>query len=419
MWKSLLVGTLLLGLAVDVAKSAASTDGKSDNPEDADSNKNKCGLYLAISSTSTVDETNWGLFAGKDIPKDTSIASPEVSIIIPHLRANNYPVHYEQKSDAEKHQHEQGFMSQMVDFFENFFWTAETGAAQFELTNGRLLAAIPGAGVLTGYSPKKTNTDWNVTSAYLRPLMGEQTGVPHPERGAISPFYHAQVVSTADIKAGSELFMEFGENWGGEGDGEEDENDLVLKDYTHIDLMVDQMIEFFKKHKDSLDEDTKLELYTFLLKDVMKAAVGAAKSRRVQQLLPPHPDHLHKIREAGGARQYSDPAAYRTPEWLDKYGLCMDNLRVGPSTIPNAGRGAFATRPVAAGQLVAPVPLAQVPERAVLDMHRLTTVDDSGGGDGDYHVPESDEVVSQQLFLNYCYGHPESSVSSTVVGIVL
>jgi len=360
----------------------------------AQDDNQQCGLYLAISSTSTVDDTNWGIFAGKDIPAKTVIASPDVAINIPHLRANSHPVEEDEDTDP-------AFLSQMVDFFEGYFWVPETAAAQFELAEGRAVTAIPGAGVLAGYSAKLTNADWSIISSYKRPLMGEAPGVSHPARGAHSPFYNAAVVSTQDIKAGSEIFMEFGENWA----KEENDDELNVKDYTRIDETVEQMMEFFKKHKDSLDEDAKSEVYTFLIKDVMKAAIGADKSRRVQTLLPPNPDDLYKIIEAGGSLKYSDPSVHRSQEWLEQYGLCIDNLRVGPSTIPNAGRGAFATRKIAAGGLVVPVPLTHVPDKTVLDMHALEL-----NANGDL-VRKSDEVVTQQLFLNYCFGHPDSSVS--------
>ena len=353
----------------------------------------QCGLYLAISSTSTVDDTHWGLFTAKDIPAGAEIASPDVAINIPHLRANNVPLEDEDEADSE-------LFTQMVDFFEGFFWVPETAAAQFELTKGRAVTAVPGAGMLAGYNAKRTNADWNILSSYKRPLLGETSGVSHPSRGAQSPFYNTAVVSTQDIRAGSEIFMEYGENFG----QEESDDDLTARDYTRIDETVEQMMDFFKKHKDSLDEDAKMEIYTFLLKDVMKAAVGAAKAHRVQTIFPPNPDDLHKIIEAGGSFKYIDPAMYRSQEWLQQYGLCIDNLRVGASTIPNAGRGAFATRKIPAGGMVVPVPVTHIPDKAVFDMHPLTENEK-----GEYER-ESAEVVAQQLLLNYCFGHPGSSV---------
>jgi hypothetical protein len=82
----------------------------------------------------------------------------------------------------------------------------------------------------------------------------------------------------------------------------------------------------------------------------------------------------------------------------------MDNLKPGPSLIPHAGRGAFATRPIPSGKLVTPVPLIHIPDRAILEMH---AIDDSVVGE---HVRESDDLIGQQLLLNYVYGHRDSSM---------
>jgi SET domain len=359
----------------------------------ASADEDQCGLYLAISSTSTVEDTNWGLFAGKDYEANTEIGTPDVAIMMPHLRANTYIADEDEEDEKEG-------LGRIVDFFEEFFWVPDTAAAKYELLSGRSIAAIPGAGVLAGFYAKMTNADWRSTSAFFRPVQGEESGVAHPNRGANSPFYNIQVVSVKKIKAGAEIFMEYGDSWA----EQESKDELTSEDYTRIDETVDQMIAFFDKYKDSLDEDSTLEIYSFLTKDVMKAAVGATKSRRVSALLPPNPADLHKVPEAGGALKFSDPTIQRSADWLQKYGLCMDNIQAGASTIPNAGRGAFATRKIAAGGLVAPVPLTHIPDKDVFDMHKLTATDD-----GDY-VRESDDVVTQQLVLNYCFGHPRSSM---------
>lgn len=357
----------------------------------ASADEDQCGVYLAISSTSTVEDTNWGMFAGKDIAAGAEIGSPEIGITIPHLRANSF------FADENNDDQTLGLIS---DFFEEFFWVPDTAAAKFELATGRSIAAIPGAGVLAGYQSKMTNADWNGTSAWFRPQQGEESGVAHPNRGANSPFYNIQVVSTTEIKAGSELFMEFGASWSDQANKDE----LSKEDYTNIDETVKQMIAFFDKYKDTLDDDSALEIYSFLTKDILKAAIGTVKARRVSAMLPPHPADLHKVIEVGGVLKFSDPTAHRSADWLQKYGLCMDNIRVGASTIPNAGRGAFATRKIAAGGLVAPVPVTHIPHKTALDMHKLTTT-----ADGSY-VRESDNVVTQQMMINYCFGHPQSSM---------
>jgi hypothetical protein len=66
-------------------------------------------------------------------------------------------------------------------------------------------------------------------------------------------------------------------------------------------------------------------------------------------------------------------------EWLQKYGWCIDNLRVGQSTIADAGRGAFARRSFQAGEVVVPVPLQSFKDRAVFQV-----------------------TQPEQLYVNYC-----------------
>jgi len=87
-------------------------------------------------------------------------------------------------------------------------------------------------------------------------------------------------------------------------------------------------------------------------------------------------------------------------EDLMKTGYCLDNLKSADSTIPHAGRGAFATRDLDRGSIVAPVPVVPITKREALDISRIK------------QVSETQYVTAhlKQLLLNYCFGHPKSSV---------
>ena len=76
-------------------------------------------------------------------------------------------------------------------------------------------------------------------------------------------------------------------------------------------------------------------------------------------------------------KEYTKPE--RPVEWLQQHGWCIDHLRVGPSTILNAGRGAFARHRLQEGQVVAPVPLQSFEDRAVFQ-----------------------NTKPEQLYVNYC-----------------
>lgn len=192
---------------------------------------------------------------------------------------------------------------------------------------------------------------------------------------------------------------------------DEDEEDakLTSDDYKKVDQLVESMIEFMDNHKDELDDAAKKEIYNFIVHDVMSAAAGSKKGKLVTNILPDHPDELAKVKEAGGSLIYASPQLKKEMEWLQTEGFCMDNLVVGGSTIPNAGRGAFTRRSLKRGETIAPVPLLHIPDKAMVDMHEL-------GNDGDHAFRKSQNVTHQQLFLNYCLGHPESSMLFFPVG---
>jgi hypothetical protein len=61
-----------------------------------------------------------------------------------------------------------------------------------------------------------------------------------------------------------------------------------------------------------------------------------------------------------------DEAPERPPEWLRENGLCVDQIRVSRSSLPDTEHGAFATRKIEKDNLVIPVPLLVVKDRSVL-----------------------------------------------------
>jgi len=360
----------------------------------------ECGLYLAVSSTSSLDETTWGIYAGVDIPKGALVGPPDLGINTHNLLGN--------ANDIDQAKNEGSSLAQTVNIFEEYIWVPDaTGGSRDLGTPGRLVSAIAGVGFLGAYNPKLTNSEWYHGGAFFRESIGEKPRVTHPGRGAYSQFYNVSLTSTDEITAGSEIFMDYGANWGDDDDEDEEDSELKKKDYDRIDAFVDQMIGFFAKHNEELTGPAKEEIYDFLIKDIINAAAGSKKGKQIHAMLPDSPDDLHEIKETGSLR-YSQPLAKRKIEWLKENGMCMDNMKVGASTIPNAGRGAFAKRSIAKGGLVSPVPVLQIPEKSVMNMYEVTKSIDE---DGDkYWHRVNNKIVGQQLLLNYCYGHPESSM---------
>jgi hypothetical protein len=89
----------------------------------------------------------------------------------------------------------------------------------------------------------------------------------------------------------------------------------------------------------------------------------------------------------------------RSIDWLREFGICADNLYVEQSTKEGAGRGAFASRFIPRGAIIAPAPVIQITKRESLYTFLVK---------GD----ENKEDVEQgkQLLLNYMLGHKNSSI---------
>ena len=104
--------------------------------------------------------------------------------------------------------------------------------------------------------------------------------------------------------------------------------------------------------------------------------------------------------QAIGSAETRLPYSIRTLEWLNEHGRCMDNIRPGNSTIQQAGRGAFASRFIPKGGIVAPGPLLHIANRTSLNLYAV----------GENGVPEKNKHFSMQLILNYCFGHKKSTV---------
>jgi hypothetical protein len=80
-------------------------------------------------------------------------------------------------------------------------------------------------------------------------------------------------------------------------------------------------------------------------------------------------------------------APNRTVDWLQRHGMCIDNIEIRPASNPSMGRGAFAKRSLPKGSLVAPAPIQMFPRRKAFANQ----------------VPEA-------LFVNYCFQPPGTNI---------
>ena len=262
----------------------------------------------------------------------------------------------------------------------NYYWDSASPGTTYE---GIMVESlIPGVGALANSHTGLWNTEMQP------PPSIDGAGLLRtrdPGAGAISPFHNLNYMATRNITKGEEIFAEYGDEWF--SDRESKFGPLPLSyDFAHADGLM-------KMFRDTIHNESS-QMATDLLSLTHEFSQA---NKRLGMIIPDTMKELQKVKEVGGTAMRTVPAVIRSMEWLEENGTCIDNIIAAPSTIPQAGRGAFATRTIASGQIIAPAPLIQV-HRDHLKMY-------TGGEGGEGIVYSGD-----QLILNYCFGHPDSSV---------
>jgi len=97
--------------------------------------------------------------------------------------------------------------------------------------------------------------------------------------------------------------------------------------------------------------------------------------------------------------------ATRSIDWLDTNGKCIDHIVSDISTLEGAGKGAFARRNLPKNTIITGTPLLHFPNEKWFDMYEYQTCED-----GRMVRDITNGPYGQQLLLNYCFGHPSTSL---------
>ena len=93
----------------------------------------------------------------------------------------------------------------------------------------------------------------------------------------------------------------------------------------------------------------------------------------------------------------------RDVEWIQNNGICIEKIRPGPSTIAQAGRGAFAQVVIKTGDMITPAPLLSISNKDTLNIYETEL-------DSEEKEVINSEKIGSQLLMNYCFGHMESQL---------
>jgi hypothetical protein len=213
----------------------------------------------------------------------------------------------------------------------------------------------------------------------------------HPAAGASTTYHDVNFIAAyGDIEAGSELFVEYGDSW-----FEYREKELGVIPLSDDFPKADEMLQDFYK---LVGEDVESEMAKDLW-DLLWNTSSTEEDNRIRNALPRSLEQVPAVIKSGTAKN-SVPNRTRSIEWLDENGICLDNIKPGKSKISGAHNGAFATRPLKKGEIIAPAPVVHI-RRDHLGIY-------------DSKDPKNSKKETwyegEQLLLNYCYGHANSSV---------
>ncbi len=283
---------------------------------------------------------------------------------------------------------------------------------------------IPGLGMLVNSHSGLVNTRlserWMVqrsmdgTDSFFREdsLTLEDVG-----RGAHATHNHVMFEAVSNIEAGEELFVSYGDEWftvreetlgivpGGDDFREADE---MLRTFAETqnnnnnNLRHDQLLFGREKVEGNGDKnnahDDDLDTYSAAYEELLREA--SEKSKRLRAALPDNVQGIPFALHHGTAR-FSAKDSIQSLEWLEENGACLDNIVSGVSSIPQAGRGAFATRSIKEGEQITTTPVITFDREELLLWETVERMDDGG---------MVMELIGEQLLFNYCYGHTNSSL---------
>ena len=372
----------------------------------------QCNLYMAESA---IPNAGLGLYRGYATPMDPE-ANNELDAFCRDMiiQVEDFDINQELRNRFQGKETDLEMDNWMLT---QYSWVGSSSKGG-NLEAEEIQSYSPGCGMLANSHPLLYNS-------HMLPPVRKPVATVEASLGATTHYHNALFVEqylkkgpqkVRTLQNGMEIFAKYGDDYFIARESVMGKVPLK-KDY----VVADKLLQNFLKLKTSHDEKVlgfvwKLLWKTIegqpladgtsskdapeeLLKEVM-GDVDPSDIERVGAALPKNMGEAARVMEQGGCAASLLPDRVRSPEWLEQHGSCADNLRVGESTEDLAGRGAFATREISKRQVVAPLPMLHL-HRDHLDIYNSEDIND----------PEEPVFLEgKQLLLNYCYGHPDSSL---------
>mmetsp|Transcript_27707 Transcript_27707/g.67443 ORF Transcript_27707/g.67443 Transcript_27707/m.67443 type:complete len:601 (+) Transcript_27707:158-1960(+) len=325
----------------------------------------ECDLYMA---ESTIPNAGLGIFSATERNPGDSVGYGD--ICIPILDLNNYH-------------------KKVWNPFNDYVWAGEVMGMKLEIESGDKEALCPGLDCAINCNLALINV------AKANPIYddGRLHRYLHPGAGAITPYHNGTTRVTRTIPQGGELFKFYGDAW---FTTRRVFDSLPLShDYPWAQHLLNTFFERVQ-HKDKAFKSTAY--------DELLVSIRSIWNSRTLNALPATFDEAIVAFEHDIGMVYQ-PNATRSIKWLENNGKCVDHIKPGQSTIEGAGHGAFATRDLPKGTIITGSPLHHLPvKEEFMPMFRAFHNEE------DVDEKLKSEVAGQQVLLNYCFGHPQSTL---------
>lgn len=300
---------------------------------------------------------------------------------------------------------------------DDYIWSGSTFKGMTEPTQYDIDGASFGIGAIPNCHFGLLNLEETKTKRDLAGVDRSEASI-----GSFTPFHDRISYASSDIVAGSELFVDYGYGYFKGSRTKTIGYIPFLDDFEVADQLLVKLDRLWNRtvyhHRherhaciSSLGEDC--DVSEDLYQDVFQTAkeILSAWPTRTTMALPDSVHDIPALQANGGTAQKDYNRSVRSLEFLEDHGTCMDHVAVQASDIPGAGRGAFATRFLSKGSVVAPIPLIHLPERSVLNIHSWGSYDPDDGEN--FHG----DITHQQLLLNYCFGHDNTTMVLCPYGV--
>ncbi|KAL3797357.1 hypothetical protein HJC23_010483 [Cyclotella cryptica] len=362
-------------LRKQLANPTIPTEVTHDDPE-------KCKLYLAESS---IPNAGLGLYTTIPYQRHQTIGHSEIGILL---------------HDRWFHDPKSLTTEQLIG---HYAWGPDRlSYGKFEA--GRSGVLLSGIGMACNDMPTASNV-WQAPILSLSKFWEDGTdtlaeeGSKHETlqdvgRGSSSWHSGIRFQSMRELQAGEELFIGYGSGWF------EARKDMVgpIPQKQHYESAYKILKQFWgNAEKDGLGLESPA-----LQKRYEDRILKADWMRDMLRLaLPQNATDIPTVLQIGAAKfAMKDFNSKRSVDWLKKNGVCVDNIVSGTSTIPQAGRGAFAARTIKEGGIIATTPVVS------LDLDQIKLREEVLGSDGNNYIIHG----GFQLVMNYCYGHDKSTL---------